>query len=40
MVFFLNGTWQKRRREQDNGLSFEIGEMTPQMQKAAWGGFG
>ena len=28
----FNGTRQKRRRELDNRLSFEIGEMTLQMQ--------
>jgi len=28
----FNGTWQKRSRELDNQLSFEIGEMTLQMQ--------
>ena len=27
----FNGTWQKRRKELDNGLSFEIGEITLQM---------
>jgi len=30
----FNGTWQKRPRELDHRLGFEIGEMTLQMQKA------
>ena len=29
----FNGTWQKRRRKLDHRLSFEIGEMTLQMQQ-------
>jgi len=28
----LNGTWQKRRGELDNRLSFEVGEITLQLR--------